>query len=271
MAVITGTEGDDLLLGTLRRDVISGLGGADQLLGLDGDDDLDGGEGDDVLHGGAGNDQLSDFFGSNNLVGGSGDDALSAGDGNDILQGDAGSDVLLGGLGNDIVNGGDDNDQIDGGAAMTSSTAGSATMCFLEAARTTACPAMLATISPPATSCSPERPHAVRGHRALHRHRRAAAGRARRRGLQKPLLVKGEPGTGKTMLAEEVAERARHAALSLAHQVDHQGAAGALRVRCGLAAARQPARRSAGPGHPALHPPGRALAGVRQRASGRSC
>ena len=40
MAVITGTEGDDLLIGTLRRDIISGLGGADQLLGLDGDDDL---------------------------------------------------------------------------------------------------------------------------------------------------------------------------------------------------------------------------------------
>ena len=33
--LITGTEGDDLLIGTLRRDVISGLGGADQLLGLD--------------------------------------------------------------------------------------------------------------------------------------------------------------------------------------------------------------------------------------------
>ena len=40
MAVITGTEGDDLLVGTLRRDIIAGLGGADLLLGLDGDDVL---------------------------------------------------------------------------------------------------------------------------------------------------------------------------------------------------------------------------------------
>ena len=41
--------------------------------------------------------------------------------------------------------------------------------------------------------------------------------------LQRPLLVKGEPGTGKTMLAEGTG--ARHAALAVAHQVHHQGAA----------------------------------------------
>ena len=38
--LITGTEGGDLLIGTLRRDAISGLGGADRLLGLDGDLDM---------------------------------------------------------------------------------------------------------------------------------------------------------------------------------------------------------------------------------------
>jgi MoxR-like ATPase len=43
--------------------------------------------------------------------------------------------------------------------------------------------------------------------------------------LQRPLLVKGEPGTGKTMLAEEVAD-AGHAAAAVAHQVHHQGPAG---------------------------------------------
>ena len=48
--------------------------------------------------------------------------------------------------------------------------------------------------------------------------------------LERPLLVKGEPGTGKTVLAEEVARGARPAADPVAHQVDHQGGAGPLRI-----------------------------------------
>jgi MoxR-like ATPase len=42
--------------------------------------------------------------------------------------------------------------------------------------------------------------------------------------LGRPLLVKGEPGTGKTMLAEEVAGALHR----MAHQVHHQGEAGPL-------------------------------------------
>ena len=45
--------------------------------------------------------------------------------------------------------------------------------------------------------------------------------------LERPLLVKGEPGTGKTILAPEVAKK-QPGPHHLAHQVDHQGAAGAL-------------------------------------------
>ena len=60
--------------------------------------------------------------------------------------------------------------------------------------------------------------------------------------LKRPLLVKGEPGTGKTMLAEEVAAGARTAAAAVAHQVDHQGAAGPVRIRRREPAARLAAR-----------------------------
>ncbi len=57
--------------------------------------------------------------------------------------------------------------------------------------------------------------------------------------LERPLLVKGEPGTGKTILAHEIAKALVGAAHHLAHQIDDQGAAGALRIRRGGAAARR--------------------------------
>ncbi len=46
--------------------------------------------------------------------------------------------------------------------------------------------------------------------------------------LERPLLVKGEPGTGKTVLALEVGEGARRADHRVARQIDDQGAAGPL-------------------------------------------
>ena len=67
--------------------------------------------------------------------------------------------------------------------------------------------------------------------------------------LQRPLLIKGEPGTGKTVLAHEVAKAIGAPLDRMAHQVDHQGPAGPLRVRRRVAPARQPAGRRAGQGH----------------------
>ena len=46
--------------------------------------------------------------------------------------------------------------------------------------------------------------------------------------LERPLLIKGEPGTGKTELAFQVADCSEGAAHHLARQVDHQGEAGPL-------------------------------------------
>src|SRR5205823_7382372 len=65
--VVTGTAGNDSLVGGPAQDTISGLAGNDTLIGSDGGDRLDGGAGDDSLIGGVG----ADCF-----AGGGGSDAI---------------------------------------------------------------------------------------------------------------------------------------------------------------------------------------------------
>ena len=62
--------------------------------------------------------------------------------------------------------------------------------------------------------------------------------------LERPLLVKGEPGTGKTVLAEEIARAVGAPLLTWHVKSTTKAAAGPLRIRRRLAAARFPARRS---------------------------
>ena len=65
---ITGTTGNDVLVGTPSADVICGLDGRDTLKGMGGDDVLQGDDGRDVLIGGGGDDFLE---------GGNGEDVVS--------------------------------------------------------------------------------------------------------------------------------------------------------------------------------------------------
>lgn len=83
MALFTGDNADNNIVGGLTFDFIFGRGGKDRLEGRDGNDTLNGGSGGDTLLGGAGSDYLD---------GGSGDDALNGGIGQDYLLGGAGSD-----------------------------------------------------------------------------------------------------------------------------------------------------------------------------------
>ncbi|MCA3033073.1 MAG: hypothetical protein ING21_08410 [Burkholderiales bacterium] len=86
--VLTGTAGNDTIIGYATADTISGADGNDSLYGRDGNDIINGGNGDD------------------GLVGENGDDKLNGDAGNDVLQGGAGNDILNGGAGNDILAGG---------------------------------------------------------------------------------------------------------------------------------------------------------------------
>ena len=91
---VSGTSGDDVLVGGPGADVLCGRGGDDRLIGGDGRDVLRGGTGADVLRGGDGDDVLLAGVGDDDVQGGSGDDDLRAGAGDDSLLGGPGSDVL---------------------------------------------------------------------------------------------------------------------------------------------------------------------------------
>ena len=132
-ATIVGTNANDKLTGTPKRDVIVGLGGNDRISGAGGNDVICGGAGNDrvfggpgsdVLDGGNGNDNLQGQAGNDNLRGGNGKDVVAGGGGNDTLAGNGGQDNLQGGPGKDALNGGAGNDTLAGGPGKDSLSGG---------------------------------------------------------------------------------------------------------------------------------------------------
>lgn len=71
-----GDDGNDILKGTHRNDVLRGHDGKDLLFGLKGDDRLDGGEGNDKIFAGTGDDIV---------LGGAGNDRIWTGKGSDLV------------------------------------------------------------------------------------------------------------------------------------------------------------------------------------------
>lgn len=122
-----GTDGAEMILGTMVRDELCGAAGPDVLRGGTGDDVLTGGDGDDALDGGPGSDHLRGGPGSDGLVGGDAADVLSGGDGDDRIAGNADDDELCGDAGDDVLTGGTGDDVLFGAA-------GDDTACFAGAA-----------------------------------------------------------------------------------------------------------------------------------------
>ena len=101
MALILGRNGDDILAGTRRGDLVIAGGGDDSVAAGDGNDIVLGGAGSDSLAGEGGRDRLYGGSGEDSVVGGDGADQLFGGGGNDVLSGGADGNTLWGGAGSD--------------------------------------------------------------------------------------------------------------------------------------------------------------------------
>ena len=111
---ITGTMGNDRLVGTPFADVINCGAGNDRVLGHGGNDVINCGSGHDRVDGGAGKDRILGGSGVDTLKGGAHGDRIAAGSGNDRLLGGSGNDRLLGGRGNDTLRGNGGRDRLFG-------------------------------------------------------------------------------------------------------------------------------------------------------------
>jgi Ca2+-binding RTX toxin-like protein len=112
-AHVTGTSGDDTLIGTPSADVIKGLAGDDSAWGRRGPDVIQGGAGADRLQGMRGRDRLSGGAGADRLYGPRGKDVLddARGASVDTLSGGRGADRIFANF-RDIVVGGPGDDRI---------------------------------------------------------------------------------------------------------------------------------------------------------------
>lgn len=83
-----GEGGDDVMIGTVNRDVLDGESGNDDINGMRGNDAVEGGTGDDDLDGSVGDDTVDGAGGNDNVRGGLGRDTLTGGGGTDNLHAD---------------------------------------------------------------------------------------------------------------------------------------------------------------------------------------
>jgi Ca2+-binding RTX toxin-like protein len=131
MAVVTGTESDDLMTGSDRSQAFEALGGNDTVqagaeascldlsagddsgIGGNGNDRISGGDGDDLIQPGDGDDTAEGSLGKDYIVASAGNDRLSGGVGKDIVNGGAGNDAVFGAADADLLAGGPGSDRID--------------------------------------------------------------------------------------------------------------------------------------------------------------
>jgi hypothetical protein len=123
---IQGTNGNDVLRGTSKPELICGRLGNDRIYAGGGNDNIYAGGGNDAIYGGGGADFIEAGLGSDYLNGGPGDDHLEGGGSNDRIVdtgSHSGSDVIKGEEGADVIIADDGvrgNDNIDAGSQSDS-------------------------------------------------------------------------------------------------------------------------------------------------------
>lgn len=100
---VSGTSGDDVIMGGPGNDTLYGNGGNDRICGGAGNDTIRGNGGNDRLDGGVDNDWIAGDSGYDIIKGGGGLDTLRGGTEDDTLSGNAGDDDLFGDSGADTV------------------------------------------------------------------------------------------------------------------------------------------------------------------------
>jgi hypothetical protein len=93
--ICEGTDGPDVMYGTIEFDLVHAYEGADTVYGRAGNDDLNGGVGPDTVYGGPGDDKIDD--GESDYW--SGEDENHGGPGNDYIWGNLMSEKHFGGRG----------------------------------------------------------------------------------------------------------------------------------------------------------------------------
>ncbi|MBF2002604.1 MAG: hypothetical protein IGS38_18005 [Synechococcales cyanobacterium M58_A2018_015] len=131
MAIFTGDDNDNVLIGSTENDRLFGLGGNDVLDGGLGIDQFDGGEGFDTVTYDSFTDGIiahlqtgsvsfvlgqpsESLISIENLIGSRGNDSITGSSGNDTFSGNAGRDSLFGRDGVDVLDGGDGDDVVSG-------------------------------------------------------------------------------------------------------------------------------------------------------------
>jgi len=97
-SLVTGSPGDDSLVGTILNDTIEGYAGNDTIVALAGEDDIDAGDGDDSIDAGEQNDSVDAGAGDDTILGGGGDDSIDGGTGTDtaVFSGDLADYTITG-------------------------------------------------------------------------------------------------------------------------------------------------------------------------------